>query len=146
MRMNNLICYAIFLAAALASGAVQAGGITVTGGWIRALPANVPAGGYFTLSNDSGKRIVLTGASSPGCGTLMLHKSDVSSGMANMSDVKTIPVAVGAHLSFAPGGYHLMCTDPSAAIKPGNKVPVTLVFADGTRVTSAFQVRTAAGR
>jgi len=63
-----------------------------------------------------------------------------------MSDVARIPVAVGAHVSFSPGGYHLMCMDPTAAINPGNKVAVTLVFADGTRVTSAFQVRTATGQ
>jgi copper(I)-binding protein len=146
MRKNNLTCYSIVVVAVLAGGAVQAGGVNVTGGWIRALPANVPAGGYFTLSNDSGKRIVLTGASSPGCGTLMLHKSETEGGMAAMSDVARIPVAVGAHVNFAPGGYHLMCIDPTTAIKPGNKVPVTLVLADGTTVTSEFLVRTATGQ
>jgi copper(I)-binding protein len=146
MRKNSLICRAVVAALMLACGSAQAGGIAVTDGWIRALPAKVPAGGYFTLSNDTGKRIVLTGAQSPGCGMLMLHRSDTSGGMAGMSDVENIPIAVGQRLSFSPGGYHLMCMDPTAAIVPGNKVPVTLVFADGTRVTRDFPVRNATGQ
>jgi copper(I)-binding protein len=126
--------------------AAQAGTVTVTDGWIRALPAKVPAGGYFTLSNDSGRRMVLTGAASPACGMLMLHKTDTESGMASMNDVTTIPIAVGQHVTFAPGGYHLMCMDPTAAIEPGNKVPVTLIFSDGTKVTNEFAVRHATGQ
>ena len=128
-----------------AVGAAEAGTVTVTNGWIRALPAKAPAGGYFELSNDSGRRMVLTGASSPVCGMLMLHKTDTASGMASMNDVVSIPIAVGDHVSFAPGGYHLMCMDPTVAVEPGNKVPVTLVFEDGTKVTSEFAVRNATG-
>ena len=89
--------------------------------------------------------MVLTGASSPACGMLMLHKTDTESGMASMNDVTTIPIAVGDHISFAPGGYHLMCMEPTAAVAPGNKVPVTLIFLDGTKVTNEFAVRNATG-
>lgn len=147
---NRTIFKTRFVGAALVaivalSAQAEAGAVTVTNGWIRALPSNVPSGGYFTLANDTGKAIVLTGAESPACGMLMLHKTETSGGMASMSDVESIPVAAGGHVAFAPGGYHLMCMDPTAAIKPGNKVPVTLVFADGTKVTSTFTVRTATG-
>ena len=128
-----------------AGGAAHAESITVTGGWIRALPAKAPAGGYFDLSNGSGRRMVLTGASSPVCGMLMLHKTDTASGMASMNDVVNIPIAAGAHVSFAPGGYHLMCMDPTVAVEPGNKVPVTLIFEDGTKVSTEFAVRNATG-
>jgi copper(I)-binding protein len=127
------------------TGAAHAGGLTVTDGWIRALPSNVPSGGYFHLKNDSGRQVVLTGASSSACGMLMLHRSETASGMASMSDVAGIPIAAGAGLSFSPGGYHLMCMQPTNAIKPGNKVPVTLVFEDGSKVTSDFVVRNANG-
>ncbi len=143
--MRNRICVRLARAAAFAAvafgGAAQAGTVTVSHGWIRALPADVPSGGYFDLSNNSGKRVVLTGAFSPACGMLMLHKTSTSGGMASMRDVESIPIAAGAHLSFSPGGYHLMCMDPAATIKPGNKVPVTLEFADGTKLTSSFEVR-----
>jgi copper(I)-binding protein len=150
MRKSNipfahLARIAIFSSVILGTAA-QAGSVAVSDGWIRALPGKAPAGGYFTLSNDSGKRAVLTGASSPVCGMLMLHKTDTESGMASMNDVTAIPIAVGAHVSFAPGGYHLMCMDPTTAVAPGNKVPVTLIFSDGAKVTSEFAVRNATGR
>jgi periplasmic copper chaperone A len=150
MRIQTIhlapLARAIAFASVLLGTAAQAGTVTVSNGWIRALPANVPSGGYFDLSNASGKTVVLTGASSPACGMLMLHKTDDAGGMSAMSDVKSIPVAPGGHLRFAPGGYHLMCMDATAAIKPGNKVPVTLVFADGAKITNTFEVRNATGR
>jgi periplasmic copper chaperone A len=150
MRKRNLtiarLARILACSSVLVAGAAHAGGITVTGGWIRALPGTAPAGGYFLLTNDSGRRIVLTGASSPACGMLMLHKTKSRGGMSSMGDVEAIAIAVGGHLAFAPGGYHLMCTDPTPAIRPGNKVPVTLVFADGSKVTSDFEVRGATGR
>lgn len=133
------------LVISLFAGTAEAGGVTVTDGWIRSLPGKAPAGGYFNLSNDTGKRMVLTGASSPVCGMLMLHKTDTASGMASMNDVASIPIAVGGHLSFAPGGYHLMCMNPTSAVENGNKVPVTLVFSDGMQVTTEFAVRNAMG-
>ena len=145
MRKSNVFAHILFAASVLIAGAADADSLTVTDGWIRALPGKVPAGGYFTLSNDSGRRMALTGASSPACGMLMLHKTDTESGMASMNDVTAIPIAVGAHISFAPGGYHLMCMDPTTAIAPGNKVPVTLIFLDGTKVTTEFAVRNATG-
>jgi len=144
MHMRNLAL--VFSLLFLASAAAKADSITVAHGWIRAMPANVPAGGYFTIINDSGRRIVLTGASSPACGTLMLHRTENESGMASMRDVVSVPIAVGAQFSFSPGGYHLMCMNPTDAIKPGNKVPVTLVFEDGSKITSDFVVRNANGR
>ena len=147
MRKSNIAQLArlVVFSSLFLGTAAQAGSVTVTGGWIRALPGKTPAGGYFTLSNDSGRRMVLTDASSPACGMLMLHKTDTESGVASMNDVTAIPIAVGAHVSFAPGGYPLMCMDPAAAIAPGNKVPVTLIFSDGTKVTNAFVVRGATG-
>ena len=123
-----------------------AGDVVVTGGWFRALPASVPSGGYFTLHNGSNKTITLTGASSPACGMLMLHKTEDKGGTMDMMDMPSIPVPAGTDLKFAPGGYHLMCMSPSAAIKPGAQVPVTLKFANGTSVQSDFSVRNASGK
>ncbi|HUO93583.1 MAG TPA: copper chaperone PCu(A)C [Rhizomicrobium sp.] len=145
MRTSNSWRFAALASSLLIAGAAYAGNLTVTDGWIRAMPGKTPAGGYFTLSNDSGRRMVLTGASSPACGMLMLHKTDTESGMASMHDVASIPIAVGQHVSFAPGGYHLMCMEPTSQIAPGNKVPVSLIFEDGTKVTTDFAVRNATG-
>ena len=118
----------------------------VSNGWIRLLPAGLPAAGYFDLHNGGGKVISLTGAASPACGMLMLHKSGDVGGTMRMDEVGSIEVAPHATLKFAPGGYHLMCMMPSTGLKPGQHTPVTLTFGDGTNVTGDFVIRNAAGK
>jgi periplasmic copper chaperone A len=121
-----------------------AGTLAVSGGWFRALPAGLPAGGYFTLVNNTAAKAVLTGAESPGCGMIMLHKSEKIGGMDHMSMVESLEIAPGATLEFKPGFYHLMCMQP--ALKAGTTVPVTLLFADGTKLKADFAVRDAKGK
>ena len=87
--------------------------------WIRALPGALPAGGYFTLHNDGKTAQTLVSAQSGACGMLMLHVSENKGGMSAMHDVTGVDVAPGGKISFAPGGYHLMCMDAKPAIKPG---------------------------
>ena len=125
---------------------VRAADLSVSNAWIRALPASVPSGGYFTLSNSGSREATLTGANSPACGMLMLHKSEDMGGMSGMQDVTEVKVPAGGSVSFAPGGYHLMCMGATAALKPGAKVPVTLDFKDGAKLTAQFAVRNAAGK
>ncbi len=144
--MNKTIILAACIAAALAAPPALAATVTISDAWIRALPGKLPDGGYFTMHNGSAKTVTLTAADSPACGMLMLHKTDEMGGMAGMSDVASIDVPAGSTLTFAPGGYHLMCMEPSATLKPGARTQVTLHFSDGTAITSTFAVRTATGK
>ncbi len=150
MRLLNSNALHIAGAAALALlvsvAAAQGSEVKVSDAWLRALPAGLPAGGYFTLHNNTGKALTLTGASSAACGMLMLHKSDDMGGMMHMEDVTKVEVPAGGTIKFAPGGYHLMCMEPSADIKPGGKVRITLGFSDGSRVETPFAVRSASGQ
>jgi hypothetical protein len=141
MRNNSL--FALVLLVATASGA-QADGLTVSDAWMRALPPSIPSGGYFTLRNGTPAPVTLTTAQSPACGMLMLHKSNSTTGMTSMDDVSEVIVPAGGTVKFAPGGYHLMCTE--AIMKPGQHVPVTLNFRGGAKVTAMFAVRNAAGK
>jgi copper(I)-binding protein len=147
---NSVAACACVLATCLAlvplCTALAAENVTVTDAWLRALPQGVPSGGYFTLHNGGQKPLTLTGASSPGCGMLMLHKSENIGGMSSMQDVAEVDVPAGGTIKFAPGGYHLMCMDAKPAIKPGGAVAVTLTFKDGSNLTAKFAVRDAAGK
>ncbi len=104
-----------------------------------------PAAGYFTLKNDGDADRVLVGASSPGCGMVMLHKSESVGGVEKMLPVDSIPVPRHQSVTFAPGGFHLMCMSPAESMKPGTSVPVTLTFEGGVSLTSTFPVRAAGG-
>jgi copper(I)-binding protein len=126
--------------------AFAAGPLSVSDAWIRAMPAGIPSGGYFTLRNNGAKDLVLTGAATPACGSLMLHKSENTGGMSSMHHVDEVDVPAGGSVAFAPGSYHLMCMQANSAITPGAKVPVTLIFKDGSKITASFAVRNAAGK
>jgi hypothetical protein len=137
---------ALALFGALAAAQAAEPGLAISNPWMRTVVPTRPAAGYFTLTNDTAKPHALVGASSPACGMLMLHKSVHENGLERMVMVKTIPVAAHNAVTFAPGGYHLMCMSPSHAVTPGSAVPVTLRFADGGTVTADFPVRSATGK
>jgi periplasmic copper chaperone A len=146
MGKRTAFIAAVLLAATLGADRSYAAAVAIVDAWFRALPAGLPAGGYFTLHNGAATPITLVAAGSPACGMLMLHKSEQMSGVSSMSDVPRIDVPAGGTLQFAPGGYHLMCMSPSTLLKPGTAVPVTLDFADGSKITAPFLVRTATGK
>jgi len=134
---------ALLLAPALAWASVP--GVSLSKPWLRFLTPQIPAAGYFTLSNGTDHAMVLTGAASQDCGTLMLHQSVVENGTAQMKMVPDVVVPPHGSVTFQPGGYHLMCVSPAAAIHPGAHVPVMLKFKDGSTVDADFPVYGAKG-
>lgn len=134
-----------FLSAAfvLAATPAFAAGVTVSDAWFRSLPAGLPAGGYMVLHNAGDKDAALTAASSPACGSIMLHQSETMNGMSGMTMAESITVPAHGQFVFKPGGYHLMCMTPKMTI--GTNVTVTLAFGDGTKVTTSFAVKNAKG-
>ncbi|MGH7071550.1 MAG: copper chaperone PCu(A)C [Acetobacteraceae bacterium] len=127
----------------LAGTGLAASPVTVTHPWFRYLMPQVPAGGYMTLNNASSQPLVLTGARSPACGTTMLHRTEQSGGMDRMVAAGKVTVPAQGTFQFAPGGYHIMCMHP--AMHVGESVPVTLVFADGSKLEVPFPVYGAGG-
>jgi len=131
----------LFCLLALPAAAGTPSGITVTKPWMRYLLPSIPAGGYLTLQNSGDNPAILTGAASPSCGALMLHETQDNSGMAMMMSMPTVTVPPHGSVSFAPGGYHLMCMAPK--MKVGDQVPVTLTFQDGTTLPLTMRVYSA---
>lgn len=137
------------IAAALlivSAGSALAGGISVEKPWMRLIIKSRPAAGYFTLHNGTNKAVELTGASSNACGMLMLHQSKEQNGMDTMMHVKNVTVPAGGEVTFAPGGYHLMCMHPQSSMVVGKSVPVKLEFANGQSVTTQFPVTGPGGK
>lgn len=147
MRRHGLASAPAMVALVLAASALAANpALTVSHPWIRFLTPQIPAAGYFSLHNNGAQPAVLTGASSQACGQLMLHRSMEKGGMAEMDMVSAVTVPAHGSVSFQPGGYHLMCMSPSAAITPGQHVPVTLQFKDGSSLSVDFRVYGAKGK
>ena len=138
------IWLAVWLGLAPAAAfAAAPGGVTVQQPWVRYLLPSLPAGGYLVLVNNSDLPATLTGASSPGCASLMLHESMNMGGTAMMMPVASVPVPAHGQAELVEGGYHLMCIGPK--MKPGDKIAITLDFGDGTSVVVSAPVYGAMG-
>ena len=145
-RTALVLCAICGALAVCAAARADEGGLALSGAWFRLVLPSLPAAGYFTLSNPTGEARTLVGAASPACGSLMLHRSISAGAQERMAMVQSVAVPPRGKVSFAPGGYHLMCTSPSPRMRPGRSVPVTLRFADGRTLTATFPVRNATGK
>jgi len=139
-----LLCFWI-AASAVAAAAAPPATIAVSDAWIRWLPANLPAGGYVTLTNTGTRVQLLTGATSPDFAEVSLHHSVQRDGVSQMEPVSRIEIPPGHALRLAAGGYHLMLEQPTRPLKPGDEVSITLHFAGGASSTAQFAVRTPSG-
>ena len=144
--MRQLSVIALLTMALAGTGAADAAPFEIADGWFRALPGKLPAGGYFTAYNGTNQEVSILGADSDACGMLMMHQSSNKGGMSSMDMVDKVSVPAGGTVHFAPGGYHLMCDNPTAKMKAGNKVAVSLRLSDGSSVTAGFVVKNAAGK
>lgn len=124
----------------------QTAGISVEKQWIRFIIRARPAAGFFTIKNDTAKAVELISASSPACGSMMLHRSKEENGVDKMLPVEDVTVPAHGTFDFQPGGYHIMCMNPQASMKVGSTVPVTLKFMTGQTVTAQFKVTGPAGK
>ena len=143
-KLQNAFVFAFgLLVGGAALAATQGPPITVEHGWVRWLPANLPAAGYATLRNDSDRPVKLTGADSPDYGMAMLHRSMQMHGQDTMQRVDALDIPAHEAVKLAPGGYHLMLMNPKHPIKPGDTVRVSLHFADGETIRATWPVRPA---
>jgi len=117
--------------------------LTVSGCWIRALPAPAPSAGYFVVHNKGAKTVALTGASSPAFGMVMLHKTVEGGGMSKMVMVNNVPVPAKGSLAFKPGSYHAMLEKPVHALVVGASVALTLTFDSGEMASATCKVKPA---
>jgi copper(I)-binding protein len=58
-----------------------------------------------------------------------------------MTAVEHITIDAHSSLDFAATGYHMMLMQATKPLRPGDRVPITLRFADGSSVLVQFEVR-----
>lgn len=134
----------LFVTLAAGTPAPGASGVIVHEPWIREAPPNAMAlAGYMVLENRSEGIVALVGASSAAFGDIMIHRTQVTGGMAEMIHQDRIELAPGAKLAFQPGGYHLMLMGPKQPLSAGDEAEITLRFSDGAKQPIRFVVRKA---
>jgi copper(I)-binding protein len=144
---NRVACLAALLLLLGATAVVAAGAtspaVTVSDAWIRWLPANLPAGGYLTLRNDSDRPATLTAVSSPDYDEITLHRTSLQANVNTMQPVQRIAIPPHQSVSFAASGYHIMLEHATRPLQPGDRVSMMLHFDDGSTLTVPFELRTA---
>ena len=114
----------------------------VVAAWVREAPPGVTVNaGYMVVTSLADVEIVLQSASSPAFAEVELHDMTMVDGMMEMRELAEIPILPGQSLVMAPGGKHLMLKGPLARVTEGMRIPVTLVFGDGTQLHVEFDVR-----
>lgn len=137
-RLNRILFGGLLLL--ILSAVAEAAELEVKDARLRLLPGDLPAGGYFSLRNVGSQSVVLVGAESAAYEQVMMHRSTEKDGMASMEQVLQLELAPGETVNFAPGGYHLMLMKRLGPLAIGEKVDLTLLFADGFRLPVTFQV------
>ena len=121
------------------AGPVQA--VEVSGAWLRAAQPKQVTGGYVLLENRSASAVALTAVRSPIAKTIELHSMSERDGVMRMVQVARITIPARGKVALEPGGYHLMLFELTRALKPGDRVTLTLVFDSGREVDATFEVK-----
>jgi copper(I)-binding protein len=131
----------LMLPALLASISLHAE-VIVEDAWIRGLPPGVAnASAYMTLTNTGTEEVVLTGATSPIAGSVLLHGTMNHDGMLHMVHIESLAIPAGAELKLESGGTHRMLMELKEVPMPGAEVALMLQFADGTTLALQLPVR-----
>lgn len=135
------IATAIAAVALAFAASAKAADLRLTDAWVRWIPGGAPAGGYFTVHNDSPVPLELVGASSPEYGTVEMHRTRMQGATSRMESVDRVAVPAHGELRFEPGSYHLMLMEPAPGVKVGGEVTIALRFAGGRTLDARFPVR-----
>ena len=116
--------------------------LVVAGAWIRQPPPGTDvAAVYLSLQNVGTKSVKLTGVECPIAGMAMLHESREAGGESQMRALASVSLAPGASMAFTPGSKHIMLHGLTHPLQVGERVPIVLVFAGGTRLHVTALVR-----
>ena len=101
--------------------------VTVDKAWVRATVAQqTSTGAFFTLHAASDSRLVEV--RSPAAGVVQIHEMAMTGDVMKMHEVSGIELPAGKPVELKPGGFHVMMMELKKPIKPGERVPLTLVF------------------
>lgn len=114
--------------------------VAITNAWVRGtVPGQRGTGAFMQLKSTSD--VVLVGVASPAARVVELHEMAQAGGVMRMRAVDKLPLPAGTLVELAPGGYHVMLMDLAQPLKEGDRVPVTLTFADknGRKTTQVVE-------
>jgi copper(I)-binding protein len=136
MKHLFLIACALFALnapqALAAENAAQA--VKVGKSFVRAVPPGQKVSAAFmALNNTSKQDLKVISANSNVAQVVELHTHSHEDGMMKMRKIPAIDLPAGKTTILQPGGLHVMLIGLKKDLVPGQAVPVTLTFNDGSK-------------
>ena len=137
MKPNQLAAVLVF--AVLGTSALAQ--VVVKDPWVRATVDHQKTTGAF-MQIQSTRDTRLIEVRSPAARMVEVHEMSMDNNIMRMRVTPGINLAAGELLELKPAGNHLMLMDLTGQIRPGDTVPITLVFEgkDGKRETMDVKV------
>ena len=116
--------------------------ISIENSSIRMMPPGVPmTAGYFLISNNTNKDIILTGVRSSSFKSIEMHNTIKDGDVMKMVKQESILISANSKLEFKPMSYHLMLIKPVKPISENEKIDVTFLTKSGDSISSVFIVK-----
>ena len=136
-----LLCLSLLPAAARADM-----NVLVSGAWVRQPPpGSDTAAVYLVLHNEGTAAADLVGVECALARTAMLHQSEDRGGVARMRMLTHLTLKPGDTVEFKPGGMHIMLDGLTRPLAVGQRVELTLRFAQGLEMHVTAVVRPLGG-
>jgi len=142
-HIKKTLFVAALCSASIAAQAATPASLSVSDCWIRALPGDLPSGGYFKVANAGDQSVDLVGVATDVFETAMLHQTQSQGSTSTRVMVDKAPVPAHGSLTFAPGSYHVMLERPKQPLRIGTSIPLAFAFSDGEKVAVQCQVKSA---
>lgn len=95
-----------------------------------------PAAVYFRLENRGAKPVTLAAVAVSRAAMAEMHETKGGS-MAKLTQLEIKP---GETVEFKPGGMHVMVFGLDPVVGPGVPVEITLIFADGDKISAPLRL------
>jgi copper(I)-binding protein len=116
--------------------------VSVIDPYVRAVPPGQPnSAAFMTLENQDGAAHAVVNATSPVAKVVELHTHIHEGGMMMMRRIDQVDVPANGKAELKPGGLHVMLIGLKQELKPGEMIPLTLEFEDGSEKALKAPVR-----
>ncbi len=137
------ISVSLLLTALLASHSVSAhNGLNYEQAYARATPPNaVNSAAFMIIDNPMQIERQLISASSPVAQQVELHTVEKQGDVIKMRPVESITIPAQQATELKPGGYHIMLLGIKHPLMSGEKIQLTLTFANGEHKTLSIPIK-----
>jgi periplasmic copper chaperone A len=117
--------------------------ISVMHAWSRTVPiAGMNAVGYMTIVNNSNTTVTLKTFETDAAQKTSLHETVKEGDMVSMKALPAgIRIPANGKIELTPGGIHLMLIKIKQPLTEGDRVPLTLIFDSGKKLSTELLVK-----